>query len=115
MQVPVVHSWKLGLFVYCGPHECPTCNNKNLVSLIYVNAVNYCCNVMRHRITLLGCSCSDFQPINHGFYMNSEDQNLIVDTKYQQQILCQLIMANRYVGITNKFRIVNYGFFFSIL
>jgi hypothetical protein len=47
--------------------------------------------------------------------MNSEDQNLIVDTKYQQQILCQLIMANRYVGITNKFRIVNYGFFFSIL
>lgn len=89
----------------------PTCNNKNLVSLIYSNAINYCFNVMCHPVTLLGCSCSDFQP-NHGFYMNLEDQNLIVDTKYQQ-ILCQLIMANRYVGISNKFRILTYGFFFS--
>ncbi len=38
----------------------PTCNNKNLVSLIYVNAINYCFNVMCHRVTLLDCSCSNF-------------------------------------------------------
>jgi len=91
----------------------PTCNDKNLVSLIYVNAIYYCFNVnsSSHNPTLLGCSCSDVQP-NHGFCMNLEDQNLIVDTKYQQ-ILCQLIMAMLALVINSGLSITVFFFFFQ--